>query len=372
MLATPIRSISVLGNSGAHTAARTVVVPNTGATAGSGFNVTSLLADVQIYPVALNATQLASLSNGQSTAGCAVAGTAFAATPPAPVGAGALSSPPSPPPPSPPPPSPPPPSPPPLPPPRPPPPSPPAAAPVTIATVAACPAGTTLTGASTVTYTVSQFAGITPASLANGINAALASSQSVTGLEKAGVTVDWNLFSMGGPSMNSGALFSSATGLRCGFLAGGVLNRTGFPADGSGAQVLLNATSSLMMMGGGSAPVPAYLGTPATLVCSSCITWTAPPTAACSPTHRYSSATVVAATTSYSAYPINYGGGGGGGGTIQLSGAVLNMTDVGTTPTWPALFTQLPLTGAPAAIQQVRRFALVLHCSFDASRSAGR
>ena len=304
---------------------------NAGATAGSRFNVTSLLADVQIYPVALTATQLASLSNGQSTTGCTVTGTAFAATPPAPSGAGALSSPPSPPPPSPPPP---------LPLPS---PSPPAAAPVTVAAVAACPAGTTLTGASTVTYTVSQFAGITPVSLANGINAALASSQSVTGLEKAGVTVDWNLPGSGGSATSTGALFSSATGLRCGFLAGGVLNRTGFPADGSGAQVLLNSTSS---SSGGQPTLPAYLGTPVTLVCSSCITWTAPPTVACGPTHRYSGATVVAATSSYSTYGQN--------GPVQLSGAVLNMTDVGSTPTGPALATQLPLTGVSATIQQVR------------------
>ena len=38
----------------------------------------------------------------------------------------------------------------------------------------------------------------------------------------------------------------------------------------------------------------------------------------------------------------------------MLSGPVLNMTDVGSTPTWAALFTQLPWTGAPATIQQVR------------------
>ena len=52
-----------------------------------------MLADVQIYPVALSATQLASLSNGQNTPGCTVTGTAFAATPPAPFGTGLLSSP---------------------------------------------------------------------------------------------------------------------------------------------------------------------------------------------------------------------------------------------------------------------------------------
>ena len=202
---------------------------------------------------------------------------------------------------------------------------PPPAAPVTVAAVAACPAGTTLTGASTVTYTVAQFAGIGPASLASGINAALASSPSVTGLEKAGVTAD-----------STGALFSSATGLPCGFVAGGVLNRTGLPVDGSGVQVLINSTSSL------------YLGTPVTLVCSSCITWTAPPTVACGPTHRYSGNSTVAASVSYTNYfPMT-------STSVQYSGAVLNMTDVGSTPTGPALATQLPLTGVPATIQQVR------------------
>ena len=306
---------------------------------------------MQIYPVALTATQLASLFNGQNTQGCSVTGNAFAPTPPAPSGAGVLSSPPSPPP-----------RPPPLPPPLPPPspyppspsPSPPVAAPVTITTVAACPTGTTmLAGASTVTYTVSQFTGITPAALANGINAALAGSQSVTGLEQAGVKVDWNLPGSGGSSASTGALFSSATGLRCGVLAGGVLNRTGFPVDGSGLQVVLNSTTSSM---GGIPPVPAYLGTPVSLVCSSCISWTAPPTAACGPTHRYSGTTVVAATASYT-YGLF--------GSIQLSGAVLNMTDVGSTPTGLPLATQLPLTGAPATIQQVR----VLRSVFARSHS---
>ena len=308
-------------------------------TAGSGTNATSLLADVQIYPVALTATQLAALSNGQTTTGCSVTGNAFAPTPPAPFGARVLSSPPLPPP-----------FPPPLPPPLPPPspfppspsPSPPIAAPVTIATVAACPGTTTLAGASTVTYTVSQFTGITPASLANGISAALAGSQLVSGLEKAGVKVDWNLPGSGGSATSTGALFSAATGLRCGFLTGGVLNRTGFPVDGSGLQVVLNSTTSSM---GGIPPVPAYLGTPVSLVCSSCISWTAPPTAACGPTHRYSGTTVVAATASYT-YGLF--------GSIQLSGAVLNMTDVGSTPTGLPLATQLPLTGAPATIKQVR------------------
>ena len=101
----------MLGNSGAlHLAAyAALATTHIGATAGSGYNVTSLLANVQIYPVALSATQLAALSNGQSTAGCAVTGIAFGATPPAPAGAGVLSSSPPPPlpPPLPPPPSPP-------------------------------------------------------------------------------------------------------------------------------------------------------------------------------------------------------------------------------------------------------------------------
>ena len=314
------------------------VAAEASANIGSSFNITSLLADVQIYPVALNATQLAALSNGQSTAGCSVTGNAFAATPPAPAVAGALSSPPSPlpfPPPVPPPsPSPPSPS-----------PSPPATAPVTIAAVAACPSGATLTGASTVTYTIAQFAGITPASLASGINAALAGAQTVTGLEKAGVTVDWNLPGSGGSSSSTGALFSTATGLRCGILTGGTLNRTGSPADSSGAQVALNSSSQSM---GGITPVPAYLGTPVTLICSSCITWTAPPTVACSPTHQYNAASVVVASASYTTYSPSTGS------SVSLSGAVLNMTDVGSTPTGPALATQLPQTGAPATIQQVR------------------
>jgi hypothetical protein len=46
--------------------------------------------------------------------------------------------------------------------------------------------------------------------------------------------------------------------------------------------------------------------------------------------------------------------GGFGGGSVQLSGQVVNMTDVGSSPTGPVLFTQLPRTGAAATITQVR------------------
>ena len=237
---------------------------------------------------------------------------------------------------------------------------PPPTAPVTIANVAACSsgAGTTLAGASTVTYTIAQFAGITPASLASGINAALAANQTITGLEQAGVAVDYGLMSMTGGTVNSGALFSSATGLPCGFVTGGVLNRTGFPADSSGAQVLLNVTSSSAgppALGGMGMPslsaVPAYVGTPVSLVCSSCVFWTAPPSVACGPTHRYNGSAVVASNASY---PSSGGMMGGMmGGMSMLSGTVLNVTDVGSS-TGPPLATQLPWTGAPATIKQVR------------------
>ena len=255
-----------------------------------------------------------------------------------------------------------------------PPPPPPPTAPVTIANVAACSsgAGTTLAGASTVTYTIAQFAGITPASLANGINAALAASQTVTGLETAGVTVDYGLMSMTGGTVNSGALFSSATGLPCGFVKGGVLNRTGFPADSGGAQVLLNVTSSSAgppALGGmgmpSSSAVPAYVGTPVSLVCSSCVFWTAPPSVACGPTHRYNGSAVVASNASY---PSSGGMMGGMmGGMSMLSGTVLNVTDVGSS-TGPPLATQLPWTGASGMIQQACHNARCIRCAAGLTR----
>jgi hypothetical protein len=159
------------------------------------------------------------------------------------------------------------------------PPLPPAPPPVAVTAVsAACPDRLSkLAGASSVTYTLSQSAGATAFTVAAGINAALAAASDVTGLEAAGVWVDRVERAAGlagSPFMGgSGAISSLATGMRCGIMVGGVLSRTGFPADGSGAAIAAPNASS-------TATLPAYASAPATLVCSSCLSWSAPATLA--------------------------------------------------------------------------------------------
>jgi len=226
------------------------------------------------------------------------------------------------PPPAPPPqPSPPPPNP--SPPPLPPPPSPPAPPVVTVA-VAACPGSSLLPGGSTVTYTIPAYAGLTPVVLAAGINQALAKS-SATGLEAAGVATMWNL---GYNQRGTGALFSVASGMPCGSLSNGVLNRTGFPATSGGVAVSIGTSSGPPY----PPPAPPYVGTAATLVCSSCVSWTAPPTAACTPAHRFTPANAVSGQMTQSVAMIM-------SFNFAVTGAALNLSDVGTAPSATQLYT---------------------------------
>ncbi len=83
----------------------------------------------------------------------------------------------------------------------------------------------------------------------------------------------------------TGKLHSAATGLRCG--AGGS-DRSGFPANSSGAAVFVRSPTS----GPPPSVLPSYSSVPVTLVCSSCLpTYGAASTAACtSVAHRYSAA----------------------------------------------------------------------------------
>ncbi len=234
---------------------------------------------------------------------------------------------------------------PPLPPPPLPPPPPPPAVLVGI-TVASCAAGgNMLTGGSTVTYALSNSAVSSPATVAQGINLALSSKSSVTGLEAAGVSVD----DFGGSS----TLFSTATGMLCGSIAGGVLNRTGFPADAAGTPLYINRGMGSMGMPSESAP--SYGAAPTTLVCSSCVSaWTPPATPACSSVaHRYSGSAAASVKTTYSVY--------GQTGLMSLSGSVLSITDASATlPKYPALSTPLSMAGSPVNITLVRQRLLAL------------
>jgi hypothetical protein len=193
---------------------------------------------------------------------------------------------------------------------------------VTVA-VAACPGSSLLPGGSTVTYSIPSYTGLTPVVLAAGINQALATS-TVTGLEAAGVSAMWNLgYNTGGP----GALFSTATGMLCGFMQNGVLNRTGFPATSGGAAVTLGAAS-----GGFPRPAPPYVGTPTTLVCSSCVSWTAPPAAACLPAHRFTPSTATNGQMTQMVRMILMS-------NFAVTGTAYNLSDAGTSPSMTPLFT---------------------------------
>jgi hypothetical protein len=282
-----------------------------------------------------------------------------AAPAPAPLAAPAAPSPPlSPPSPLPPlplpPPSPPPPAPappPPAPAPPPPPPPPPAPPPALSASIsaAACAAGAdSLPGAMTVTYTLSQSAaGATPSAVAAAISAALAAfsgaAAAALGAEAAGVGVDW-----GAERGGSGALFSLATGLRCGSgsaldAASGALLRSGFPADHLGAPLPAPFSPPFSAPG-------AYASAPATLVCSSCfpLPAVAAAAAACAPPgaprHRFNASGAARGTAAYTA--INrYGL------PVPVRGAVTNVSDVGAAASasapMPPLFDPLPAGGAP-------------------------
>jgi len=234
-------------------------------------------------------------------------------------------------------------------------PLPPPPPPVVTVASAACPSSSLLPGGSTVTYTIPAYAGLTPTVLATGINLALASSGSVTGLEAAGVSADWNL---GYNSGGSGSVFSTATAMYCGFLQNGVLNRTGFPATSGGAAVGLGAPS-----GSFPRPAPAYVGTPVTLVCSSCVSWTAPPTAACAPVHRYTPAGATSGPMTQTVRLL-------GVNAFAVTGTVLNLTDAGISPSATPLFTGL----VPAGPQRmaVVRIACMRLCSGSRCESADR
>jgi hypothetical protein len=232
------------------------------------------------------------------------------------------------PPPSPPLPPPTPPSPPPVPPPSPPPPN----VAITVASAACASSNAYLSGGSTVTYTLSNTLGAGPVSVAAGINAALASSSAVIGLEASGVGVDFNY----GGSLT---LFSIATGLRCGVMSGGVLNRTGFPADAGGNALFVAPVV-------GSPYPPAFSSAPATLVCSSCISWAAPPTAACQPAHRFSPASASSGPLAYffSGYSMT------GMVSKMLSGSTAFVADTGSAaPALPSLFAPFSLSGPSVA-----------------------
>jgi hypothetical protein len=243
-----------------------------------------------------------------------------------------------------------------IPPPPSPPPSPPAPPPVLVGVAsAACAAGaSTLAGSSTVTYTLSQTAGSTPGTVAAAINAALGTNGgggAASGLEAQGVSADWIVTSpYGGPTGGSGTLYSNATGLRCGVMVGGALNRTGFPADATGASITL-VVPQYMGGHGGSSPLvlPAFPSAPVTLVCSSCFSVPAPvPTAACDTVaHRYVPSSAVSSTASYMSYTMN--------GPVLQSGATTNLTDTGAaTPLYSPLFTPLTDAGLPSMVTMVR------------------
>jgi len=230
----------------------------------------------------------------------------------------------------------------------------PAAAQAVIATLTsqtACATGTDfLPGASTVTYTLSNAGGSSPATVAYAINTAIAASASVTGLEAAGVGYDLVYVSSKGIASGTLTLFSLATGMRCGVLSGGVLNRTGFPADASGESLYLPPQISTV---GPWLPNP-YAAVPASLVCSSCVSWPKPPTPACTNVaHRYNASSVVSSYANYSVMTIV-------NNTpppqqVQLSGRVLQVNDVAAAtgvPALPFLFTPLPSSGAAVAINQ--------------------
>ena len=203
----------------------------------------------------------------------------------------------------------------------PPPPSPPP--PVVTVAAAACSGSSLLPGGSTVTYTIPSYTGLTPVVLAAGINQALATS-AVTGLEAAGVSALWSLGnSIGG----SGALFSTATGMLCGFVQNGVLNRSGFPAASGGAAVSLGAAS-----GGYPPPPPAYVGTPTTLVCSSCVSWTAPPAAACAPAHRFTPSIATSGQMTQMVKAL-------GQNNFAVTGTAYNLSDAGASPSATPLYT---------------------------------
>jgi hypothetical protein len=244
------------------------------------------------------------------------------------------------------------------------PPLPPAPPPVAVTAVsAACPDSLSkLAGASTVTYTLSQAAGATAFTVAAGINAALAGASAVTGLEAAGVVVD-RVERAGGlagsPFMGgSGAISSLATGMRCGVVVGGVLSRTGFPADGSGAAIAAPNASS-------TATLPAYASTPATLVCSSCLSWSAPATLVypAGVLHRFDTSLVSTAAVSYSSSRT------GGSQAFRppdltikaLSGTVALIGNSGSAAT-PPLQGSISYSGRVPSLTKVRARCLP-HCA---------
>jgi hypothetical protein len=189
-----------------------------------------------------------------------------------------------------------------------------------------------------VTYTIPAYTGLSPATLAAGINLALATS-TVTGLEAAGVAAVWNMgYSQGG----TGAVFTLATGMPCGFMQNGVLNRTGFPATSGGAAVTLGTSSGPPY----PPPVPAYIGTPVTLVCSSCLSWTSPPTAACAPAHRFTPAGAVSGQMTQAVKVIMKN-------NFAVTGTAFNLSDTGSSQSATQLFTGLVPYG-PQRVAVVR------------------
>lgn len=189
-----------------------------------------------------------------------------------------------------------------------------------------------------VTYTIPAYTNLTPSVLATGIKQALATS-SVTGLEAAGVSAAWNLgYNQGG----TGALFSTATGMNCGFMQNGVLNRTGFPATSGGVAVSIGTSRGPPY----PPPAPAYVGAAATLVCSSCVSWTAPPTAACAPAHRYTPASATSGQMTQMVQMI-------GMINFAVTGAALNLSDAGSSPSATPLYTGLVPVG-PQRVAVVR------------------
>ena len=189
-----------------------------------------------------------------------------------------------------------------------------------------------------VTYTITQSVGATALTLVTGINAALASS-AVTGLEALGVMADWNLNGMmGGPAAGTGGLYSVGSGLACGAgVVKGVLDRSGFPANSSGGVLVVPMASSLgvPMMPGSPTALSAYTSTPTTLVCSSCLSWSAPATPACtSVAHRYSGASAVNSTVSYN----------------TISATTLTVPDAGASALLP-LAASRPISGTLPTMQ---------------------
>ena len=188
-----------------------------------------------------------------------------------------------------------------------------------------------------VTYTITQSVGATALTLAAAISTALASS-AVMGLEALGVIADWNLNGiMGGPAGGTGGLYSVGSGLACGAgVVKGVLDRSGFPANSSGGVLVVPVVSALGgagVMPGSPTALSAYISTPTMLVCSSCLSWSAPATPACtSVAHRYSGASAVNSTVSYN----------------TISATALTVPDAGASALLPLAASRLTSGTLPA------------------------